>query len=200
MNYPYTFRSALSEALCVKESNSVVQELVSRFNTPFDLMDATEQELTSIKGIGPMRAKQIQSAMKLARLLNMPKESPKFIRSPREVFDIFRHTIGALPVEEFHIIMLSTKNGIIGTELISRGTLNSSLVHPRETFIPAIKRSACSIIAIHNHPSGDCTPSPEDIQLTKRLIDCGELLGISCLDHVVVSKDSFCSLREMGLV
>jgi DNA repair protein RadC len=200
MNNPYTFRTAISEALCIKESSVVVQELVSKFNTPFDLMDATEQELISIKGIGPMRAKQIQSTLKIARLLNMPKEAPKFIRSPRDVFDIFRHTIGVLNVEEFHIIMLSTKNGIIGTEMISRGTLNSSLVHPRETFIPAIRRSASSIIAIHNHPSGDCTPSPEDVQLTKRLMDCGELLGIPCLDHVIISKDSFGSLKERDLI
>lgn len=200
MNYPYTFRTAISEALCVKESSTVVQELVSRFNTPFDLMDATEHELTSIKGIGPMRAKQIQSAMKLARLLNMPRETPKFIRSPRDVFDIFRHIIGVLNVEEFHIIMLSTKNGILGTEIISRGTLNSSLVHPRETFIPAIKRSASSIIAIHNHPSGDCTPSPEDVQLTQRLSQASEIIGIDLLDHVIVSTDSYCSLKERGLM
>lgn len=200
MNYSYSFRSALSETLCVKESSPVVQELVSRFNTPFDLMDATEHELTSVKGIGPMRAKQIQSALKLARLLNMPKETPKFIRTPRDVFDIYRHSIGILNVEEFHIIMLSTKNGIIGSEMISRGTLNSSLVHPRETFVPAIKRSASSIIAIHNHPSGDCTPSPEDVQLTERLFQASKIIGIELLDHVIVAKDSYCSLKERGLM
>ncbi len=200
MSNPHTFRTAISEALCIKENSVVVQELVSKFNTPYDLMDASEYELTSIKGIGPMRAKQIQSALKLALLLNMPKETPKFIRSPRDVFDIFRCSIGVLNVEEFHIIMLSTKNGIIGTELISRGTLNSSLVHPRETFIPAIKRSASSIIAIHNHPSGDCTPSPEDVQLTERLVQASEIIGIPCHDHVIIAKDSYYSLKERGLM
>ncbi|WP_419873091.1 RadC family protein [Candidatus Pristimantibacillus sp. PTI5] len=200
MNISYTFRSALSDALCVKESSSVMDELFNRFTSPFDLLDATEQELTTIRGIGPMRAKQILSTLKLAQLLNIPKQAPDKIRSPKDVFELLRYEIGLEQKEFFVVLFLSTKNHIIGKETISIGSLNSAIVHPREVFKAACRRSACSIIAAHNHPSQDTTPSPEDIKLTKRLVEAGEIMGIELLDSMIVTGHSYCSLKERGLM
>lgn len=195
----YMIKSALADALCVKEDSTVIQELFSRYVTPNELLDANEMELTRIKGVGPVKARQIVSTLKLARALNTPREESNVIKKPEDVFRLMRFEVGHKMVEEFWLLPLSTKNHVISKERISIGTINSAIVGVREVYRTLIQRSACSWIAIHNHPSGDCTPSPEDIQLTKRLAEAGELLNIQLLDHVIVSTDSFCSLRERGL-
>ena len=105
-----------------------------------------------------------------------------------------------LKKEHFKIVMLDTKNQIIATEEVSIGNLNSSIVHPREVYKEAIKRSSASIILVHNHPSGDPTPSKEDINITRRLVECGELLGIRVLDHVIIGKKKHISLKEMEIL
>lgn len=196
----YMIKSALADALCVKEDSTVIQELFSRFVTPYELLDAHELELTRIKGVGPAKARQIVSTLKLARALTTPRETPAVIRSPKDVFDIMRFEIGHLMHEEFWILPLNTKNHIICKERISVGTLNSAIVHCREVYRSLIKHAASSFVALHNHPSGDCTPSPEDIQLTKRLAEAGELIGIQLLDHCVLSSDSYVSMKEQGLL
>ena len=102
--------------------------------------------------------------------------------------------------EHFCVIFLDTQNRIIGKEIVSIGTLNASLIHPRETFRTAIRKNCCSIIVAHNHPSGSLEPSPEDLHVTKRLRAAGQLLGIELLDHVIVTATAFCSFREQGLL
>ena len=102
-------------------------------------------------------------------------------------------------VEKFGILALDTKNNIIGVHIISVGTLNSSLVHPREVFKAAILNNSASIILFHNHPSGDCTPSKEDIELTERLVEVGKIMGIKVLDHIIVGDENYCSLKEKGI-
>lgn len=194
----YSIKTALADALCVKETSPIIQELFSRFVTPFELLDANEMELTQIKGIGPARARQIVSALKLARALNTPRESKAIIRSPKDVFDLMRFEIGHLMHEEFWILQLSTKNHVIANNRISVGSLNAAVVHPREVFRAAISRGSASIIACHNHPSGDCTPSPEDIALSARLKECGDIIGIEVLDSLVISTDNYYSLKESG--
>lgn len=196
----YMIKSALADALCVKEDSIMIQELFSRFVTPNELLEASELELTCIKGVGPAKARQIVSTLKLARALNTPRETPTVIRSPKDVFDIMRFTVGHLMHEEFWILPLNTKNHVICKERISVGSLNAAIVHPREVYRSLIQRAAASYIAVHNHPSSDCTSSPEDVQLTKRLAEAGEILGIELLDHVIVSIDSYCSLKERGLM
>lgn len=196
----YSIKTALADALCVKEDSTVIQELFSRFVTPFELLDANESELTSIKGVGPAKARQIVSTLKLARALNTPRENPYVIRKPEDVFQLMRFTVGHLMHEEFWILPLNTKNHVICKERVSVGTINSALVHPRECYRFLIQRAAASWIAVHNHPTQMTEASPEDIQLTKRLAEVGELLGIELLDHVIVSTDSFCSLKERGLM
>ncbi len=196
----YSIKTALADALCVKEDSTVIQELFTRFVTPYELLDANELELTRIKGVGPSKARQIVSTLKLARALNTPRENPHIIRSPKDVFDIMRFTVGHLMHEEFWILPLNTKNHVICKERISVGTLNSAIVHCREVYRSLIQRSAASYIAVHNHPSQITDSSPEDVQLTKRLAEAGELLGIELLDHVIVSTDSYFSIKEHGLM
>ncbi|MDH6670126.1 DNA repair protein RadC [Paenibacillus sp. LBL] len=195
----YMIKAALADALCVKEDSAIIQELFSRFVTPYELLDANEMELTRIKGVGPVKARQIVSTLKLARAFNTPREESYIIRKPEDVFRLMRFEVGHKLVEEFWLLPLSTKNHVICKERISIGTINSAIVGVREVYRSLIQRSACSWIAIHNHPSGDCTPSREDIQLTKRLAEVGELLNIHLLDHVIITTDSYCSLKERGL-
>jgi DNA repair protein RadC len=118
----------------------------------------------------------------------------KYIKNAQDVYNIFYNDLKDKKQEFFYILLLDSKNKIIKKELISIGTLNSSIIHPREIFKPAINESANSIILIHNHPSGDVNPSDEDIQITKILIEAGNLLGIKILDHIIIGKESFKSI------
>lgn len=194
----YSIKSALSDALCIKEESTVMQELFTRFVSPYELLDASEMELIQIKGIGPAKARQIISTLKLARALNTPRETPYVIRKPQDVFQLMRFTVGHRPVEEFWALPLNTKNHVISKEIISIGTLNASLVGCREVYRTLIQRAAASWIAVHYHPSGQCQSSPEDLQITKRLVEAGQILGIEMLDHVIVATDSYYSLKENG--
>jgi len=118
------------------------------------------------------------------------------INTAQDVFNYFVDELQDKKKEQFYALFLDTKNKIIGEELISVGTLNTSLVHPREVFNPAIKASANSIILIHNHPSGDCKPSKDDLDVTKKLRDAGELIGIKIIDHVIIGKNQFNSIID----
>lgn len=122
------------------------------------------------------------------------------ISGPSDVHLILKDYIGDSDREHFVIIMLDTKNQINAIHTVSTGTLNSSLVHPREVFKVAILKNSASIILAHNHPSSSTIPSKEDVNITKRLVECGELLGIKILDHVIVSEDSYTSFKEMDLI
>ncbi len=129
-----------------------------------------------------------------------PVKQKNPINNPTKVSEMFRRKLGKEKKEYFIGLYLDARGGLIHKEIISMGTLTQSLVHPRECFYPAIKYSAVSIIVLHNHPSGDPSPSTEDIRTTERLKDAGTLLGIPLLDHVVVAKDGFYSFKEKGLV
>ena len=120
--------------------------------------------------------------------------------SPQKIAAEFRKDFDNLDREHFKIIHLNTKNNIIGVETISIGSLNSSIVHPREVFKSAIIKSSASIICLHNHPSGDTKPSKEDIKITQRLIKAGEILGIKVLDHLIIGEDNYLSMKEEGII
>lgn len=126
-------------------------------------------------------------------------EGITIIRSPQDAFHLMRDIIGA-DRERFYIIHLNTKNEVIERELISIGSLNAAIVHPREVFRSAIEHGSYAIICAHNHPSGNPTPSPEDIEMTHRLIKAGQLVGIDVLDHIIVAQRGYTSLKEQGLV
>lgn len=203
MNNTYEMSSIkllFTEALAEKQGSYVIDEIFYRFPSLAELMNVTERELTAIKGIGRIKARQILAALQLARKLNAPvPDKPYIIRSPKDAADLLIPEMRYLQQEHFVVLFLNTKNHLIGQpETISIGSLNAAIVHPREVFRAAVKRSAASIIACHNHPSWDCTPSPEDIQLTSRLVDAGSIMGVEMLDHIILGGDSFISLKERG--
>ena len=123
-----------------------------------------------------------------------------FLRDPADVFAHFHPYLRDAAQERFAIVLLDGRHRVLREEVISLGTLTASLVHPREVFRPALRASAAGLILVHNHPSGDPTPSNEDRQVTERLVAAGELLGVRVLDHVIVAERGYCSLREEGLL
>ncbi|WP_312560666.1 JAB domain-containing protein [Anaerospora sp.] len=125
----------------------------------------------------------------------------KIIHSPKDCFEIMKDLYKTCVTEQFHIILLNTKNHVLGISRISTGTLNASLVHPREVFQPVLLQGmVASIILSHNHPSGDATPSPEDITLTMKLINAGKLLDIPIIDHIIVGDDTYVSFKDKGII
>ena len=123
---------------------------------------------------------------------------PPEVSSPREAFAVLKPRIADWTREHFLVVLLDARNGVVGIETVSVGSLTASIVHPREVFKPAVIASVAGIVIGHNHPSGDPEPSPEDLSITKRLVNAGELLGIEVHDHIVFTERSFVSLRERG--
>ncbi|OMD43039.1 RadC family protein [Paenibacillus odorifer] len=195
-----TLRGLLANTLCEKSNGYVMEELFNRYATLSELLDVNEYELLTIKGIGKSKARQIISALQLARILNAPAQQVYTIRSPKDAADLMMPELTYLQREHFVLIFLNTKNRVIGKETIAIGSLDSAIVHPREVFKAAVKRSSAAIIAIHNHPSGDPTPSREDIALTERLVNAGEIIGVQLLDHLIIANENYCSMKERGLM
>ncbi|MCY9663768.1 DNA repair protein RadC [Paenibacillus alginolyticus] len=165
------------------------------------LVDMSKDQLTQIKGIGDAKALQIQAGIELGRRLAKSTFAERVtIRSPKDIADLVSEDLRYLQKEHFVCLFLNTKNHLLAQETLSMGSLNASIVHPREVFRAAIKRSSASIICVHNHPSGDPTPSPEDIQLTHRLVEAGTIIGIEVLDHVIIGDQRFISLKEQGFM
>jgi DNA repair protein RadC len=147
-------------------------------------MDVSEQQLMSIKGLGRGKCRQLTAILKLAKTLTVPAQHQQTIRSPKDAFDLLEPDFRHSNKEHFTCLFLNTKNKLIFKEVISIGSLNAAIVHPREVIRAAIKRCSASLICSHNHPSGDSTPSLGDFELTKRLVSAGEIVGIEVLDHV----------------
>lgn len=165
------------------------------------LTNCLPEELSGIPGMGMAKSCQIIAAIELGkRIATRPKGKRINIKSPDEVASLFIEEMRYLKKEYFKVLLLNTKNEIIMIENISVGNLNSSVVHPREVFCTAIKKSACSIIAVHNHPSGNPMPSQTDIDVTRRLAEAGELLGIKVLDHLIIGDGIYVSLKEKMLL
>ncbi len=158
-------------------------------------------ELCNINGIGPAKAAQLKAAVELGRRLACEVAAPKSIISgPADVFNLLKERMRYYDREYFKAVYLNTKHHVIAVEIISVGSLNSSLVHPRELFKNSIKRSAAALILAHNHPSGDPTPSVEDIEITRRLAEVGKIIGIQVLDHIIIGEKDFVSLKEQGII
>lgn len=158
-------------------------------------------DLMEIEGIGLSKACSIISALEFSKRINIRECVDNFsVGSPKSVADIFMNILRDEMKEHFYVLLLDTKNKIISWDEISKGDLNSSIVHPREVFKYALKYSANSIICLHNHPSGDPTPSMQDIEITKRLQEVGNLVGIKLLDHIIIGYNKYISLREKGIM
>ncbi|WP_417899430.1 DNA repair protein RadC [Bacillus haimaensis] len=182
-----------------------VLQLANRLLTTFEglrlLKDASVDEMMSIKGIGSAKAVQIMAAVELGRRIHRLQYEDRYvIRSPEDAANYVMEDMRFLTQEHFVCLYLNTKNQVLHQQTIFIGSLNASIVHPREVFKEAFRRSAASFICLHNHPSGDPSPSREDIDVTKRLNECGKLIGIELLDHLIIGDQKFISLKEKGYV
>ncbi|MGQ9825401.1 MAG: RadC family protein [Desulfotomaculales bacterium] len=159
------------------------------------------QELMHLRGIGKDRALRLLAAVELAKMISTapPQEMP-VIKNPGDAARLVMGEMRQLDREHFWVLLLNTKNQVIAREVISIGTLNSSRVHPREVFKNAIKQSAAAMILVHNHPSGDPSPSREDIEVTRCLVEAGRIVDIAILDHLIVGDNRFVSFKEKGLI
>jgi DNA repair protein RadC len=185
------------------KSNPIMQLsqlLLTHFGSLNCLAEATIEELCQIKGIGLTKALQLKACLSLGTRLSRQAAIPKYpIVHPSHAYHLVKDEIQNEKREVFMVILLDVKNGLICYEIISIGTLSSSLVHPREVFYPAIRHKAASVILVHNHPSGDPTPSQHDFDVTQTLIESGRLIGIPVNDHLIIGSESFISLREKGI-
>jgi DNA repair protein RadC len=163
------------------------------------LARASTDDLRRVPGIGAARASQLIAAVEAGRrtLLRMRRDRQQ-VMGARDVAEFLVPQFGSRPVEQFGVVLLDTKHRILRTTLLSVGTLDTSIVHPREVFRAAASAGAASLVLFHNHPSGDPTPSEDDVALTRRMVRAGELMGISVLDHVIVAENRFWSLKEHG--
>ena len=185
----------------------LAEQLIKQYRHLDALARAPLPELAAIKGIGPTKAIQLQAAFELARRLSQHQgDRPQLVTTPADAADLVREELRLLDRESFRVILLNTKNAFLKTCAVSLGSLNASVVEPREVFKAAITASAAGMILVHNHPSGDPTPSSEDIAITRRLVKAGELLGIAVHDHIILGRrvagraQDFVSLKELGLI
>jgi DNA repair protein RadC len=178
------------------------QKLLSEFGNLQNIASASIQELSRSRGIGEARAIQVKAAIEIGRRLADPDyaEKGKPIQSPQEAFSSMQEKLRGKKREHFYVLCLDTRNRVNNKKQVSMGNLDSSIVHPREVFKDAISSLAAAVIFVHNHPSGDLEPSAEDINLTKRLVEAGELLGIPVLDHIIVSDKGYTSLKSRNLI
>src|SRR5919106_2895040 len=182
---------ATGDASTGQSALDLARELLHAFGSLQALDAASVSELCQAKGIGPAKATTIKAALELGkRLFSEPSQRKGKITGPQDVVDYYRPRLQHLRKEVFKVILLDTKHHIQKDVTVSEGSLSASLVHPREAFLPAIKESAAAVIFVHNHPSGDPTPSTEDKELTRRLAEVGQLVGISVLDHIIIGSGS----------
>ena len=175
------------------------RQLIKKFKNFQNLASVTTAELCNLKGIGPAKAAAVMAVMEISRRYDTKKlPQGKVLCCSADIFAHFHQRLRYRKKECFCILLLDSKNRAIREERISEGTLTSSLVHPREAFAPAIREAAASLILVHNHPSGDPTPSREDKEITRRLVEGGQLLGIGVLDHIIIGQGSYYSFADEG--
>jgi DNA repair protein RadC len=180
---------------------TIAYRLIDSFGDLSSLGRADPDELRSVKGIGFARACQLVAAFELGkRFAKESGVSNMSIRAPDDIARLFMDEMKHYDREHFKAAFLNTKNQVLKIVTVSIGSLNASIVHPREILKPAIATSAASIVLVHNHPTGDPKPSKEDIEFTKRFAKCGELIGIGLLDHVIIGAGRYTSLKERGYI
>jgi len=181
---------------------NISQKLISTFGSLGQLSEASIEELKKIKGLGLAKACQLKACFEISRRLenkeNLNKN--KVINSPKDIFSLLKEKVINFHKEYFMIVSLDNRNKVINVDTVSVGTLNSSLIHPRETFETAIKNHAAAIIICHNHPSGELKPSEDDLVVTQNLVKAGKLLGIEISDHLIITKDGYFSFKEKKII
>lgn len=176
------------------------RNLLQAFGDLRNLAGGTMTEICAIKGAGPAKAASVLAALTLAKRVNTARlANLERFTTPAQVFEHFHYRFRDRRKEYFLVLLLDGKNRILREVQISEGSLNQSIVHPREVFNPAVRESAAAVILVHNHPSGDPTPSREDLEISRRLKEAGELLGIRVLDHIIIGDNAYVSFVERGL-
>jgi DNA repair protein RadC len=184
-----------------RSAQEMAEHLLQRFHGLRGVAKASLKELARVKGVGPTKAMQIAACVELGRRLAARVSEPKpIIHSPEDVADLLMPELSGEKKEHVKSLLLDTKNRVMSVNSVSVGSLDSSIVHPREVFKDAIAASAASIILAHNHPSGDPTPSQEDQQITLRLVKAGEILGVDVLDHLILGDGKWVSLKQIGMM
>jgi DNA repair protein RadC len=179
---------------------STSQTLLKRFGGLKDLAQASVATLTKTKGIGLAKAAQIIAAFEIGKRIETSEKTPQAkIKNPEDVISAVDKKLKGKKKEYFLVLLLDTRNRITDILTISIGSLDSSIVHPREVFKEAISASAASVIFVHNHPSGDTEPSEDDIKLTRRLVEVGEILGIEVLDHIIICDNNYLSMKAKNI-
>ena len=178
---------------------ALANALLTKTDGLYGLTRSTASELQRVDGIGRARAAQVLAAIELGRrtLLRATSPRPRLL-TPRDIAAHLIPQYGACPVEQFGVVMLDTKQHILRIRVVAIGSLDTTVVHPREVFREAATASAAGLVLFHNHPSGDPMPSADDLDLTQRLVTAGEILGIDVLDHLILADQRFCSLLELG--
>ena len=194
-------QTILSECLREDANCYTTQSILDEFSTITELMNATEEELQLIKGIGPVKARQLLAITKFARYAyGNPEGKRVSIGSPQDVFDLVRGDLEHRQQEHFIVIGLDTKNHLVLKHTASIGSLNSAIVAPREVFKMLIRKCAASAIVVHNHPSSIVDPSKEDIAITERLVETGKIIAIPIQDHIIIGKGCYFSFKEHGMI
>lgn len=178
----------------------LAQELLTRYQGLSGLHATDYAELVKLRGIGPAKAAQLKAAVELGRRLAAATAGERpTIQAPSQAADLLLYEMGALEKEHLRVLLLDTRNRLVRIVEVYRGSLNSSLIRIAEVFRDAVRANAASIIVAHNHPSGDPSPSPEDVAVTRALIEAGKLLDIEVLDHLVIGKGRYVSIKSRGL-
>jgi len=189
-------------AAVIRGSKSIpgASALLDQFRSLQAISNAAQQELTQIPGIGPAGAASIKAALELGRRLSTPADDTPAIQSPEDAAALLMPRIGHLEKEHLVVLLLNTRNRLLGEPIeVYNGSLNASMVRVGEIFRPALQANAASIIVAHNHPSGDVSPSPEDVALTRAFVEAGKLLDVDVLDHLIMGANRYLSLKARGL-
>lgn len=200
--HPESVPDEMLLALLVGESGEGAIRLLERHPLPDSLWRVSAEDLVALDGVGPVAAARVLACLEISRRAASWRSAEKpTVTTPEDVVAVCAPQLRGLDREHFWALALNTKNRLLRTFEVSVGSLSASIVHPRELFRDAVKISAASIVAVHNHPSGDPTPSGADIQLTRRLVRAGDVLGIELLDHVIIGDGGeHASMRDLGLM
>ena len=184
-----------------RSASDVAREILATYGSLAEVAAREVTELARVMGVGPAKAARLVAAFELGRRLRARTPGVRVVLSaPGDVYAAFGPLMEDLPREVFRVALLDAQNGLLRDRVVSEGTLSASLVHPREVFKPALLEPAASVILLHNHPSGDPTPSREDIRLTRQLVECARLLDLRVHDHLVIGRGRYVSLAERGII
>jgi DNA repair protein RadC len=189
----------LGSGCCRVSALALANELLTTRGGLHGLIRASCDDLARVSGVGRAKAAQIVAALELGRRTLAHAANARIqLRTPREAAAHLMPAFAARPVEQFGVVLLDTKHRVLRTTILSIGNLNSTVVQPRDVFREAALGAAAAIVVFHNHPSGDPSPSPDDVELTRRLAAAGTLMGIDVMDHIILGDARYCSLRELG--